>query len=193
MIDFTFGGLLRSSGSRTRQFVRLRLEALEDRFTPAYFTVTTVGDEPDSNPGDGIASIGDEMQNCTLRAAIQEANAFAGDDTILFGLTDPSDPENPSWTISIRSTLEITSSIGILSPYPEEIWVRRDATAGRFRVFDIAATGSAYMSGITIVNGDVSGHGGGVLSRGGLTMENCAVIANSADEGGGGISSSGHL
>ncbi|HET6575976.1 MAG TPA: hypothetical protein VFG68_20415, partial [Fimbriiglobus sp.] len=47
--------------------------------------------------------------------------------------------------------------------------------------------------GITIVNGDVSGHGGGVLSRGGLTMENCAVIANSADEGGGGISSSGHL
>lgn len=38
-------------------------------------------DEPDSNAGDGVCS-GDPGVSCTLRAAVEEANALAGDDEI---------------------------------------------------------------------------------------------------------------
>ncbi|MBI4367611.1 MAG: CSLREA domain-containing protein [Deltaproteobacteria bacterium] len=44
------------------------------------FTVTSVTDAPDIVPGDGICA--DVTGQCTLRAAIQESNALAGDDTI---------------------------------------------------------------------------------------------------------------
>ncbi|MBK9053685.1 MAG: CSLREA domain-containing protein, partial [Chloroflexi bacterium] len=52
--------------------------------TPAHaasFTINTTLDAPDSNPGDGLcrSTIGNR---CSLRAAIQEANALSGTDTI---------------------------------------------------------------------------------------------------------------
>jgi CSLREA domain-containing protein len=51
----------------------------------ASFTVNTVGDAPDVVPGNGVcesATPGD----CSLRAALQEANALAGSDTIGFNI-----------------------------------------------------------------------------------------------------------
>ena len=51
----------------------------------ANFTVDIAADDADahdSNPGDGICS--DAFATCTLRAAIEEANALAGSDVILF-------------------------------------------------------------------------------------------------------------
>lgn len=50
----------------------------------AIFTVNSTGDGSDSNPGDGTCSTG--SGTCTLRAAIQEANANSGRDTIEFNL-----------------------------------------------------------------------------------------------------------
>lgn len=50
----------------------------------ATFTVTTTGDTADNNPGDGTCA--DASGVCTLRAAIQEANALAGQDTIAFSI-----------------------------------------------------------------------------------------------------------
>src|SRR5215213_5595158 len=49
------------------------------------FIVNTLGDTPDATPGDG--SCVDVSGFCTLRAAIQEANALAGDDAISFSVT----------------------------------------------------------------------------------------------------------
>ena len=46
----------------------------------AVFAVTTTVDGADGNPGDGICSAG--PVGCTLRAAIQEANAVPGADTV---------------------------------------------------------------------------------------------------------------
>ena len=46
------------------------------------FTVNSTGDGADSNTGDGVCN--DGGGNCTLRAAIQQANAVAGADTISF-------------------------------------------------------------------------------------------------------------
>lgn len=50
----------------------------------ATFTVNNAGDAGDANPGDGICATAGGV--CSLRAAVQEANAFAGDDVIDFAL-----------------------------------------------------------------------------------------------------------
>ncbi len=72
--------------------VVLSLHILPDRFpgplgltasAAATFTVNSTGDGGDSNTGDGICN--DGTGACTLRAAIQQANA-AGGDTINFSL-----------------------------------------------------------------------------------------------------------
>ncbi|HWP54280.1 MAG TPA: CSLREA domain-containing protein, partial [Pyrinomonadaceae bacterium] len=48
------------------------------------FTVNVIGDGVDANPGDGLCLT--SGNTCTLRAAIQEANANAGKDTINFNI-----------------------------------------------------------------------------------------------------------
>ena len=54
------------------------------------FCVNTASDAPDINPGDGICSTGElnvfGEPYCSMRAAIQESNAFAGKDTICFNI-----------------------------------------------------------------------------------------------------------
>jgi CSLREA domain-containing protein len=49
------------------------------------YTVNTTGDRMDAQPGDGFCFTG-QAQECTLRAAIQEANATPGADTIDFDI-----------------------------------------------------------------------------------------------------------
>lgn len=62
--------------------VVLKLEELETRSVPASFSVSSLGDGEDTNPGDGIAV--DAGGFTTLRAAMMEAEALAGADTITF-------------------------------------------------------------------------------------------------------------
>jgi CSLREA domain-containing protein len=51
------------------------------------FTVTSTGDAGDPNPGDGFCRTGGSPPGpCTLRAAIQEADALVGRDDIVFGI-----------------------------------------------------------------------------------------------------------
>jgi CSLREA domain-containing protein len=50
------------------------------------FTVTRIDDRPDAKVGDGICSISTSGTFCTLRAAIQEANATVDKDAINFGI-----------------------------------------------------------------------------------------------------------
>ena len=49
----------------------------------AVFTVNTTSDVGDASPGDGICDATPPTRVCTLRAAIQEANALAGADQII--------------------------------------------------------------------------------------------------------------
>src|SRR5262245_19424629 len=71
---------LRPTASPRRSSFRPILETLEDRCVPANFTVNTLLDTVDANPGDGLAA--DAGGSTSLRAAIMEANATAGNDTI---------------------------------------------------------------------------------------------------------------
>src|SRR3954454_20672511 len=58
------------------------------------FTVNSTGDKVDSSKGNGLCA--DADGNCTLRAAIEEANATTGTDTIGFALGSPTiAPQSP--------------------------------------------------------------------------------------------------
>jgi hypothetical protein len=46
----------------------------------ATFTVNSTADAVDAHPGDGVCA--DASGHCTLRAAVMEANALSGPDTI---------------------------------------------------------------------------------------------------------------
>jgi CSLREA domain-containing protein len=50
------------------------------------FTVNSSADSGDSSPGDGTCRTAASATECTLRAALEEANALAGAQTILFNL-----------------------------------------------------------------------------------------------------------
>ena len=54
----------------------------------ATFVVTTTGDEPDADLADPVCDVDDAASGnqCTLRAAIQEANATPGTDLIHFAI-----------------------------------------------------------------------------------------------------------
>ena len=72
--------LLIAVGSGVVLLARLGAEA-----SPATFTVDSTGDGGDSNTADGVCD--DGSGNCTLRAAIDQANADAGTDTIEFDIS----------------------------------------------------------------------------------------------------------
>lgn len=61
------------------------------------FTVNTTNDAADSTPGDGVCNA---SGGCTLRAAIDEANAHAGPDTIHFNI-----PGTGVHTITLKTNL----------------------------------------------------------------------------------------
>ncbi len=64
------------------------LYLLDTELNTPNFTVNSTGDESDMDPGDGICD--DGSGDCTLRAAIEEANAYPGYNIIFFDI--PGDP-----------------------------------------------------------------------------------------------------
>ena len=114
----------------------------------------------------------------SLRRAIESA---AAGDRIQFALPLPA-------TISLCSTLVITQNLVVLGPGPDKLAVVRSSAphTPSFRVFKVNA-GVVTISGMTIRNGiafDASSFidnlGGGIYSRGTLTVSNCVITGNSA-------------
>lgn len=70
------------------------------------FSVNSTADTSDYAPGDGFcdANTGTEMV-CTLRAAIEEANAQGGNNYIDFSGLDSSEAEDSQWSIELLSEL----------------------------------------------------------------------------------------
>lgn len=78
----------------------------------ATFTVNSTGDTPDATPGDGACN--DGTGNCTLRAAIMQANATGGGDTINFDISGPKTitPTSPLPVITDTVIINGTSQSG---------------------------------------------------------------------------------
>ena len=112
-------GLPRPSRRQPRfglAFHKLHVEQLEERRMLAVFTVDSTADTPDTNPGDGECEsvVGVDpmtlslIHACTLRAAIQEANALPGHDTINFDIPTTDPGYNGQWW-TIRLLLDLPS------------------------------------------------------------------------------------
>ncbi|MFN8557150.1 MAG: CSLREA domain-containing protein [Dehalococcoidia bacterium] len=79
----------------------------------AAFVVNDLGDAVDAAPGNGVCATAGAV--CTLRAAIQEANAAAGPDTI----TCPSARSPSPWSVAARTAAPpATSTLTATSPSP---------------------------------------------------------------------------
>jgi CSLREA domain-containing protein len=81
----------------------------------ATFTVDTTADAVDAVPGDGICATA--AGTCSLRAAVQEANALAGPDTIdlpagtyVLMLAGPAEDASASGDLDVHETLTITGA-----------------------------------------------------------------------------------
>ena len=152
----------------------------------ANFIVNSTADMVDANPGDGFCET-DITGGCTLRAAVQEANALAGADTIslpagTYTLGVPGAGENAA----VSGDLDITGSLEITGEGAETTVIDGDDID---RVFHILSSGDLTARGITIRNGNFS-EGSGVLVEGTFLLEE-SVIADNVAASGGGVFSSG--
>jgi hypothetical protein len=140
------------------------------------FIVNNNGDTNDANPADNICA--DASGNCTLRAAIQQANISAGNDTITFALASPT-------TINLTiGQLSITSSITITGTGARNLIVQRSTVAGtaNFRIFNISVVAGTVVniSSITIANGN-NANDTGSLFGGGIQNTSSGDTLNLAD------------
>lgn len=161
------------------------IERSSDAVPGANFVVNDSGDATDSTPGDTICETAAGNGICTLRAAVVEANALAGDDIITFA------PGVSS--ISVSGQIAITSNTAIIGPGPAALTIRNIAPLSTTsRVFNITNF-VVNLSGMTITDGNVTGMGGGIQNTGTLTITNCVITNNDSSGVGGGLRSSNTL
>src|SRR5262245_1100760 len=149
----------------------------------ATFTVDTTDDAVDVAPGDGQCKTAND--HCSLRAAIQEANALLGADVIrLPAGTYVISRQGTDEDHGATGDLDITSSLSITGDGSATTIVDGDHLD---RVFDVLATGSAVVTGLTIQNGSAT-DGAGIRVKGGsLKLVESTVTTNQASDVGGGI------
>lgn len=149
------------------------------------FVVNSNGDGADSAPGDGVCETASGNGICTLRAAIGEANALAGDDAITF--------EPGISLIEVAGNLLINSNLSIVGPGANVLTIANVAPQGTGnRVFQIGNF-AVSIHGLRITGGNVTGSGGGILNSGVLSLTNVAVDQNRSTSFGGGIRSTNTL
>lgn len=163
------------------------------------FVVNSTGDAGAAgSTSDGVCDTGGTVAGepeCTLRAAIQEANGTPGADAV--------DATSTSGVVQLGSPLLITSDVQIAGPGAHLLTVRGGGVDGGFRVFTLQpAFEEATISGLTVAHGAVAAgttiDAGGILnfSDGRLTLDGVAVVENTfggGSAGAAGVASTGEL
>src|SRR5438132_12905558 len=109
---------------------------------PEIFVVNSTGDGDDAFHGDGQCETAVGNGVCTVRAAMEEANAHAGGDGIFFSIPT-SDPgySNGVWFIQLFKALpDISDSVNINGPGANKLIVEGLGDERfAFRVFNVTA------------------------------------------------------
>ena len=189
-IDWLARMKLRCRKIRRRRSLASFVQRLEDRALLAAFVVDSTNDTADVNPGDGTAA--DALGRVTLRAAIQEANALSGGDTImlpagtyLLTLIGSSENAAASGDLDVLDGVTLTGAgadVTVIDGISQD------------RVFDIFSGVTAEISGVRIASGTALAsqeEGGGIRNVGMLTLKNDILRNNRASGGGGAIASYG--
>lgn len=158
--------------------------------------VNTTSDADNVDPNSGCdTDAATPGEQCSLRAAIQRANALAGDDEISINIptTQPNcDPTGPHCRINLTKVLpDLSTNIRIISPGIDRTTVRRNSAFGDFRIFRVTSSADVTLSGLRIENGRPTGiNAGGALSHEGSGIVN-VVDSIFTDNFGGTIVASG--
>ncbi len=169
----------------------------------ATFTVKTEIDLKDTKPGDGLCITA--YKACTLRAAIEEANALPGDDDIVFDSSFQA--PNPPKTIVLKNgVLWISSNLTITGTGARQLMIDGNYQDRVFSVWRHEETLDVSINFLTIQNGySASAYGiasaAGIANDENLFMTGVTVRNNSSldenepeqGEAGGGISNRGYL
>ena len=134
----------------------------------ATFTVNDTGDAADATPGNGICATAGAV--CTLRAAVQEANALAGADIITL----------PAGTYNLTAgALFLQSDITINGAGSATTII--DGQALDSVLYADIPAGSRTVNNVTIRNG-LASYGGGVIVDNGVTLNlaNAIITGNTA-------------
>jgi subtilisin family serine protease len=151
-------------------------------------TVDTTDDTPDADPGDGEAL--DSAGHTSLRAAIMEANASLGLNTITL----------PAGTYTLRlagagedgaatGDLDVTESLNVCGAGAESTIIDGGLLD---RVFQVLPGITVNISGVTITGGTANA-GGGLRNQGWLNLEDVVIRENRSTGAGGGILNEGTL
>src|SRR5918992_3834357 len=163
----------------------------------AQFTVNSTSDARDAHPGNGVCAT--IAGACTLRAAIQEANALPGADVIdvpagTYALAIPPLNQNDITT----GDLDITDSLTIEGAGAGSTFVDggnppgggSPQVPGLDRVFEVSVDGGAVtFSGLTISDGTAAEYGGAIAnnSTATVTVNSSTLTGNVAGKAGGAI------
>ena len=162
----------------------------------ANFVVNTTLDSTDSNPGNGLC--GNTEGFCSLRAAIQQANALAGPDTITLGAQsyEVTTVQNVALGLdeedaAASGDLDVTSEITITGAGATATAIEGGGDGTRAdRVFHVLPGGDLTLRDLTVRDGQATTNsatslGGGIYNQGVLDLADCVVADNDANAGGG--------
>jgi CSLREA domain-containing protein len=126
-----------------------------------------------ADTNDGLCDASD----CTLREAIDAANAIPGGDLILFSLDG---------TLTLGSALPAIAQDLSIDGAGHAITIDG---SNLYRLFSIDAGVSSGLRNLTLINGYAASNGGGIFNAGKLTLANSTLSNNVVDAGsqGGGI------
>jgi CSLREA domain-containing protein len=141
----------------------------------ASFAVNSTIDDVDATPGDGVCATSTGV--CTLRAAIQEANALDGPDTIDLGAG--------TYTLTIGWGGEDAAATGDLD-ITDDLTLTGAGTMNTIidggqvdRVFHVIGSVTVEIAGVTIQNGLAdSDSGAGVYNSGGVVTLTDSTLRN---------------
>lgn len=123
-----------------------------------------------SDTDDGSCSVA----HCSLREAINAANANPGIDTISF---------NFGGTITLATTLpQITDTAGLtISAQPRRLTISGNQAV---QILSVASGAPLTLQGLALVQGYATGNGGAINNSGPLTVDQCSFSDNQAAFGG---------
>src|SRR5687768_14992306 len=177
LLCFPSAALATLSGSGSPR----KLDGSAERAAPAPLVgsiqVNTTSDADNLNPSAGCdTDAATPGEQCSLRAAIQQANAVAGDDEITFNIpsTQPNcDPSVNRCTINLTKALpDLSTNIRIISPGIDKITVRRNGATGDYGIFRVTLGGDVTLSGFRIENGRRPG----ISAGGGIAHEGTGIV-----------------
>lgn len=156
----------------------------------AQLRVNDAFDDTDRAPGDGVCAT--RSGACTLRAAVQEANALDGADEIVlpaggYELTLGGVGENAA----ARGDLDVTAPLVVTGAGATRTVI---VSRGAGRLFDIRTPLRVTITGVALRGGDATGEGpcgstpfegGGAVCGGNVSISGCTIEDNSAAYGGG--------